>query len=313
MGDFLYICFMEIWKDIVGYEGLYKISNFGKIYSLHSDRHLTLSVSDDGYPQINLCSNGDQKLCRVHILVAKHFLSNPSEYQIVNHKDRNRNNCYVDNLEWVSRVDNNLNRLKNNQYPSRDRIHYSEEEIKDEVWVNATQIIDELKDKDFFMVSNLGRIRYIKSNGSSSKEMTVSVKKTHSDKKYPRTSVRVQDKKQDFYIHLLVTKCFLGPTPNGMIVDHIDSNRNNPRVSNLQFLTLKENSLKGDNKNQPKGHMNVCSKLNKEQVFMIYNLYFHKSKTVKEIKELFNVSIATIRNIVKIKSYTDCYTLWLNK
>jgi hypothetical protein len=304
---------MEIWKDIIGYEGLYRISNFGKIYSLHNDRLLTLSISDDGYPQINLCNKGNQKLCRVHILVAKHFLSNPNKFDIVNHKDRNRQNCHVDNLEWTSRLENNLNRLKNNQYPSRDRITYSEEEIQNEIWVDATKIIDELKDKNFFMVSNLGRVQYIKSNGVSSKIVTVAIKKTNSPKKYPGTSVRVNNIKIDFYLHLLVSRCFLGPTPKGMIVDHKDSDRNNPRLSNLQFLTLKDNSLKGDNKNQPKGHMNVCSKLNKEEVFTIYELYFCNNKTIKEIKESFNVSISTIRNIVNNKSYTDCYTLWLDK
>lgn len=306
---------MEVWKDIIGYEGLYRVSNYGNIYSYKSNRNLSLNVSDDGYPQFNLCNNGDQKLVRTHIIVAQHFVDNPNpnEYDIVDHKDTNRLNCNSNNLRWTNRGGNNNNRGKNSDYPVRERIEYSEEELLTEEWVDATTIIDTLKDKDYFMVSNLGRVRYFKSNGNYKKLFTVSIKKKHSPKKYPGTSVRVNGKKYDFYIHLLVSKCFLGDTPHGMLVDHKDSDRNNPRLSNLQFLTPKENSNKGDNKNQPKGSSNVCSKLTTDDLFTIYDLFFIKGMTKKEIHGKYNVSSTTICNVLNLKSYKDEHQDWLKE
>ena len=306
---------MEVWKDIIGYEGLYKVSSHGNIYSYKSNRNLLLNVSDDGYLQFNLCNNGEQKLVRTHIIVAQHFVENPkpNEFWIVDHIDTNRLNCNSNNLCWTNRSGNNNNRGKNSEYPERDRIEYSEEELLTEEWVDATTIIDNLKDKDYFMVSSLGRVRYFKSNGNYKKLVTVSLKKTHSPKKYPRTSVRVNDSKFDFYIHLLVSKCFLGDTPHGMLVDHKDSDRNNPRLSNLQFLTPKENSDKGDNKNQPKGSSNVCSKLTIDDLFRIYDMFFVNKINKKEIQGKFNVSLATICNVLNLKSYKDEYQTWLKE
>ena len=114
-------------------------------------------MSDYGYPQFNLCNNGEQKLTRVHTIVAKHFVvnPNPNEFVLVDHIDTNRLNCNSNNLRWTNWGGNNNNRGKNSEYPERDRIEYSEEELLNEEWVDATTIIDTLKDKDYFMVSKV--------------------------------------------------------------------------------------------------------------------------------------------------------------
>lgn len=96
----------EQWVDIVGYEGLYSISNLGRIASHHRDEFRILHPTThrtNRYSYVNLCRNGIATLFRVHVLVAKHFLPNPNGLLEVNHKDEDKSNNRVDNLEWCTR------------------------------------------------------------------------------------------------------------------------------------------------------------------------------------------------------------------
>ena len=106
----------EIWKDIEGYEGLYKISNLGKIMSfLDNPRNkqkgqhlLNPSILNNGYEHVTLYrSPSDRKHFLVHVLVAKTFLPNPNNYPCVNHKDEVKTNNCADNLEWCTYGYNN--------------------------------------------------------------------------------------------------------------------------------------------------------------------------------------------------------------
>lgn len=91
----------EIWKDCKGYEGLYQVSNLGRVWSIGSQKYLNGSIDKDGYIQVYLTAkNGKCKKERVHRLVALVFLDNPNNYPQVNHKDENKGNNCVDNLEW---------------------------------------------------------------------------------------------------------------------------------------------------------------------------------------------------------------------
>lgn len=96
----------EIFVPIIGYEGLYEISNTGKVRSCK--RNLLLKQNDDGrgYLFVNLCRDGKAKSTKVHRLVATHFLENPGGLRDVNHKDENKHNNLFSNLEWVSHQDN---------------------------------------------------------------------------------------------------------------------------------------------------------------------------------------------------------------
>lgn len=95
----------EIWKDIEGYSN-YKISNLGRIYSKKSNIFLKQRLDRYGYCCVMLSKNGKVKNFLVHRLVAKHFLKNPKNLTTVNHKDENKQNNYVDNLEYMSQKDN---------------------------------------------------------------------------------------------------------------------------------------------------------------------------------------------------------------
>lgn len=98
---------IEIWKDIPGYEGKYQVSNTGEVKSLNyngTGKAKLLKQLDNryGYLRVTLFKNGKRKWFRVHRLVAMTFLPNPNNYREVNHKDENKYNNNVDNLEWCN-------------------------------------------------------------------------------------------------------------------------------------------------------------------------------------------------------------------
>lgn len=98
----------EIWKTIDGYED-YEVSNYGRVKSLErvannnhvvKERILKQATITNGYQQVNLYKDGKQKCFIVHRLVANAFIDNPNNYEQVNHKDENKCNNHIDNLEW---------------------------------------------------------------------------------------------------------------------------------------------------------------------------------------------------------------------
>ena len=111
----------QIWKDIEGYEGLYQVSNKGRVKSLKrtiktnnknhpyntlSERLLKLN-GGDRYVLVILCKDGHTSAKSVHRLVAQAFIPNPNNYPIINHKDCNGRNNDVRNLEWCTYKYNN--------------------------------------------------------------------------------------------------------------------------------------------------------------------------------------------------------------
>lgn len=99
---------MEEWKPIKGYEGLYEVSNLGRVKSLnylHTGKEgiLKANKDNDGYLYVNLYKNNKMKSCTIHRLVAIAFVENPEGYNEVNHIDKNRENSKASNLEWCSR------------------------------------------------------------------------------------------------------------------------------------------------------------------------------------------------------------------
>ena len=108
----------EIWKDIKGYEGLYQISNFGYIKSLHysggtKQKIMKFGKDKDGYLQIILTKNKKHKVYKVHRLVAQTFIPNPDNLPQINHRDENKQNNNVNNLEWCSNKYNSNYGTKN--------------------------------------------------------------------------------------------------------------------------------------------------------------------------------------------------------
>lgn len=106
----------EIWKDVVGYEGYYKVSNLGNVKSIdrkdnigRNRKGVNKIARDNGHGYLFVClySNNKGKQEYVHRLVANAFIENEYNKPEVHHKDSNRKNNVVDNLQWVTTKENN--------------------------------------------------------------------------------------------------------------------------------------------------------------------------------------------------------------
>ena len=96
----------EEWRDIKGYEGKYQVSNLGRVKSLNYNKTgvegYIAAENSRGYLRVGLSKKGKRKMFSVHRLVAETFIPNPNNYSQVNHKDENKQNNKVDNLEWCT-------------------------------------------------------------------------------------------------------------------------------------------------------------------------------------------------------------------
>lgn len=142
----------EIWKDVIGYEGSYKISNNGNVISCTrvvddarlgtktlNQKFLKPTVDSVGYVKVTLYRETKKKVFKVHRLVALHFCDKPSGCEIVNHLDNDKQNNYYENLEWTTPLGNNQHMCKQ----GRNRNHKGEECS----WTNLTEA-DVLKIRD---------------------------------------------------------------------------------------------------------------------------------------------------------------------
>lgn len=98
---------MEIFKDIGGYRG-YQVSNEGRVWNVKKQRYIATFKNNKGYVMVHMyANNGKRKNELVHRLVALTFIDNKEHKPEVNHKDRNKENNNVSNLEWVTHGENN--------------------------------------------------------------------------------------------------------------------------------------------------------------------------------------------------------------
>ena len=93
-------------RDIQGYEGLYAVTEDGRVWSYYSNKFLSPGKNTYGYLQVRLYKNGNSSLHLVHRLVASAFIPNPDNLEQVNHKDEDKTRNWVDNLEWVTAKEN---------------------------------------------------------------------------------------------------------------------------------------------------------------------------------------------------------------
>jgi len=132
---------MENWKDVVGYEGVYQVSDQGRIKRVGTYRNqtgkewesnfiLSPGTKENGYKYVQLCKENRVKPKHVHRLVAEAFIDNPNNSPIVNHIDGNKANNNVSNLEWATYTENNvhsiekLNRASKNKRGSKPVIQF---------------------------------------------------------------------------------------------------------------------------------------------------------------------------------------------
>ncbi|MDS7057068.1 NUMOD4 motif-containing HNH endonuclease [Klebsiella pneumoniae] len=139
------------WKDIKGFEGLYQINDAGELRSLdrkelctrkdgkqffrnRKGKMLNPSRDEDGYLVTMLSRDGKPKGVKIHRLVAEAFISNPENKEHVNHKDGDKENNHVDNLEWATPLENVTHavetKLKNDKGVNNNNAKLTMEEVK---------------------------------------------------------------------------------------------------------------------------------------------------------------------------------------
>lgn len=130
-------------KEINGYRGKYIISSDGTVYNNYTGKEMKQRLIN-GYPHIGLRifdgTTSEQKLFKVHRLVAEYFIPNPNNYPIVNHKDGDKTNSDKANLEWVSYSDNNNHAIKTglrNTLWTRDLARVAITLIEDYKWSSS--------------------------------------------------------------------------------------------------------------------------------------------------------------------------------
>lgn len=134
----------EEWRDVVGYEGSYIVSNKGSIKSL--DRYVKngvhgkiliksktpkIYVQKQGYHMVRFSIGSHQKLVFVHRVVAQSFIPNPDDKKTVNHKNGIKSDNRVENLEWASQRENNLHAFKTGLQKPRKGISHHKAKLKD--------------------------------------------------------------------------------------------------------------------------------------------------------------------------------------
>lgn len=103
-------------KSIPGFEGYYKITKDGKVFSIKRNKFLKPRLSMDGYKRVSLFVDGKRYEHRIARLVAMTYIDNPENKEQVNHKDYNRINDCLENLEWVTQEENTKHSFDNNRY-----------------------------------------------------------------------------------------------------------------------------------------------------------------------------------------------------
>lgn len=285
---------MEEWKFIPESEGRYSVSNLGRVrreaYSLdfgkgirvYQEREL-IPFIQNGYNWFSITVKNKNYKFYVHRIVATLFLPNPSGLRYVNHKNLNKLDSRLDNLEWVSQSDN----LKH--YHKRIKCHQKRKITKSPM-VSGDGEIFVKHDLLPFMVSNIGRVYDIGRGGFCLEH------------KMGGYSV-VSKNGKEYSIHRLVCSVYIPNPYNHPIINHKDGNKLNNKADNLEWCTHSHNSRHAANNGLKKilGEMNVNSKLSDLEAEEIIKMH-QNGVSCKDIALEFGMSVSHIYKIANKKA-----------
>lgn len=348
-----YIHIMEEWRIITDFPN-YSVSNFGNVKNNKTNRIMKLNVKG-GYYHISLNNNMDKKTFKVHRLVALAFIENTHNKPEVNHKDKNKLNNNINNLEWMTRKENNQhksigliynsnknkplyrldkitgdilekyesiedagiwaneNKLTSNSHNGRNAIgncvnglsnsaygfrwKYVDNSLDYEEWreINVNKLFNQeiASDKKYY-VSNLGRFK-----NSSGRITNIENYKVIED-----GYIRVYIYNKTFALHRLVALTFLDNPVNKETVNHIDGNKLNNKIENLEFATNKEQQI---HKHAIGLGNNFTRKV--KQYDLNWNFIKEYDSIVLAAKEM-NVSKGTIRGVLIKYRKTSAGYIW---
>lgn len=218
----------EIFKkcNINGFENFYKISNYGNIFSIRTNKYMRSYKNKNGYKQIRLTGEEKNKIFRIHYLVATHFIDNYDNKKYIDHINRIRHDNYYKNLRWVTCKENmnNISRKKNNR------------KLKN----NDTN----KKFKKIGMINNYDFSDYFISNNGDIINKFNKLLNKHKNGGYYNISLKdkITNKRKNVKVHRLVAYKYCQKNNNTNIVNHIDNNRLNNYYKNLEWCNNKYNT-----------------------------------------------------------------------
>lgn len=234
-----------------------------------------------GYRQFDLTINGKRRTFSQHRLLAEYYLENPNDYPIVHHKDGNKLNNNLDNLEWVSHSENNLAENRHETKQENPPIIFNGE---DEIW-------EQYKDTRY-LVSSYGRVKNTETNKIMKGKITTTG--------YREYCLRLDKKRTTFLAHRLEWEVFKKEIPQ--VINHIDGDKLNNALSNLENVSYRENNVKAiydtnSHNYKPVGQFNSEGKL--IDVFL----------TNAEAARAMGVAPASIWSAIK-NHYCSCGYYW---
>lgn len=212
----------------------YLIFEDGRLYSKKTNRFLAGKIDNVGYRVYSLAiknpvTGKNGMMLYAHRLVAQYFIPNPNNLPYVHHKDENKLNNHVSNLEWISSKDNAKEHQKNNPNKVRSKPKYYTKDLEGEEWL-------EILEYPNYSVSNMGRVRNNRTNR---------LIKPDKNQKYTRINLYQNNKTIHYYLHRLVYCTFHNDYDlDGYVIDHIDNIPDNNKLDNLQKITHSENNYK---------------------------------------------------------------------
>lgn len=266
-------------KNIINFEN-YQIDEQGNVYNLSTNKQLQGSIGENGYRYYRLSNNGNKKMKYAHRLVAEHFLENPQKLSIVNHKDGNKLNNNVENLEWVS-YSENTQAWHNLSKPQRKQTEYYDYDLPNEVWLKYGN----------YMVSSYGRVRHGVKNNILSPSIVCG---------YYKVRLSENGMASDYMIHKLVWQLFgdSNEVPAGCVIDHIDGNKLNNAIENLRCISLSENV------NAAYYIQKTNSSAKRVQQFDINGKFIQDFPSVAEAARILNLDSSTISKVCRGKNKT---------
>jgi len=277
----------EVWVDIRNFEGHYQVSNFGRIKSIKSNIIMKQNLKKTGYLNIKLCKNNKEYHLSVHRIVAESFIDNPNNKPHVNHINKIKNDNRVENLEWVTPNENMIHSsLTQKRGVKKNDRDYIIEELDNEVWRR-------IKGHDMYEISNIGRVKSFKLKHPYLMKINI--------KEY--SSIIID--KITYNVHRLVAINFIDNLDlNKNIVNHINGDKNDNRVENLEWVTYSENTKRyiDSDKNKTKSGSNLnYSKINEEDAINIYNM---EGRHI-DIGKIYNISRQSVTSIKNKRSWKN--------
>lgn len=273
----------EIWKSVQNYELLYECSNLGNIRNIKYKQILKPYENNLGYQEILLCKNSIKKTFKVHRIIALTFIENLQQKATINHISKIRNDNRVCNLEWNTQQEQITHMLKDKkitQYKKKGTSILTN--LEGEIW-------KPIDGYDKFEISNLGRFKYpIKFNSGKIKQR-ITYGSKHAE--YLSGFLRNEKESKTINIHRIVALAFLPNIENKAVVNHIDGNKHNNKLSNLEWVTLSENA-----KHAVDTNLKLCRK--KINQYTINNEFIKTWDSIKYAGEILKINKNTICGVL---------------